>query len=315
MWSFGEVPPGTGHEVYVGFGSLDSPGVVPVTFTPGFDASRSADKTEFSAPGIQILTITVTPREATEQFGILIFADENDLVNPVITSPTSGDGIELRQEGHQLVISPAGLALNTTWTITVTIQVTPKVPEVEYLPFVGIGWREPVASGTASGNSFSLPVADMGTWTVNAEGDYVWNWSASLDLGGSVNLMASRGHTPPTLTSAGVFPPSDPPKTDFTFEATYTRDYHPSYVRVYIDGSAQDMGYVSGNYPDGALFSYTTTLSAGPHTYYFEASDISGLTARFPETGSTVVLHAGALACQCQEGATAQRAGCYSGHK
>ena len=102
------------------------------TFTPGFDAARSADKTEFSELGTQTLTITLTLREGTEQFGIVIHADENDLVNPMITSPTNGDGIELKREGHSLHIDPKGLALNTTWTITVTIQVTPKVPEVEY---------------------------------------------------------------------------------------------------------------------------------------------------------------------------------------
>jgi len=180
VWSFGDVPPGTHRGAYVGFGSLDSPGVAPVTFTPGFDCSRFADKTEFSEPGTQTLTITLTPRERTERFEVLINAGENDQVNPVITSPTSGDGIELRQEGHQLSISLAGLALNTTWTTTVTIQVTPKVPEVEYLPYIAIGWKEPLASGTASGNSVSLPVTDMGAWTWSVEGSYEWGWTDEL---------------------------------------------------------------------------------------------------------------------------------------
>ena len=196
VWSFGDVPPGTNSVAYVGCRGLDIPtptpkegprpiggtsaSVVPVTFTPGFDASCSADKTEFSAPGTQTLTITLTPREGTERFDVLIDAVENDLVNPVITSPTSGDGIELRQEGHQLSISPTGLALNATWTTTVTIRVTPKVPEVEYLPYISVGWREPLASGTASGNSLSLPVADMGTWTWSDEGNYEWDWTDEL---------------------------------------------------------------------------------------------------------------------------------------
>ena len=180
VWSFGDVPPETRSAAYVGFGSLDSPGVAPVTFTPGFDASRSADKTEFSAPGTQALTITVTPREGTKRFGIVIHADENNLVNPVITSPTSGDGIELKREGHLLHIEPTGLALDTSWTITVTIQVTPKVPEVEFMPYVCIGRSEPLASGTASGNSISLRVTDMGTWTLSTEGSYEWNWADEL---------------------------------------------------------------------------------------------------------------------------------------
>ena len=180
VWSFGDVPAGTTSNAYVGFGSLDSPDAAPVTFAPGFDASHSADKTEFSAPGTQTLTVTVTPREGIERFGIVIHADENDLVNPVIISPTSGDGIELKREGHSLHIDPTGLALNTTWAITVTIQVTPKVAEVEYMPYVGIGWRETFASGTASGNSVSLRVTDMGTWTWSTEGSYEWDWTDEL---------------------------------------------------------------------------------------------------------------------------------------
>lgn len=192
VWSFGDVPPGTNSVAYVGSSSptptpKEGPrpigpvgAVVPVTFTPGFDASRSADNTEFSAPGTQTLTITLTPREGTERFYVFIDAPENELVNPVITSPTSGDGIELRQEGHQLLISPAGLALNATWSTTVTILVTPKVPEVEYIPVVSIFWKETIASGTTSGNSFSFPVTDMGTWTVSAEGSYEWDWTDEL---------------------------------------------------------------------------------------------------------------------------------------
>ena len=180
VWSFVDIPLGTSRQAYAGFSSLHSTDIVPVTFTPGFDASRHADKTEFSAQGTQTLTIAVTPREAIEQFNIIIFADESELVNPVITSPTNGDGIELRQKGHQLHINSEALELNTTWTITVNIQVTPKVPEVEYIPYVGIGWREPLASGTASGNSLSLPVADMGTWTWSTEGSYEWDWTNEL---------------------------------------------------------------------------------------------------------------------------------------
>ena len=291
--SFGDVPPGTNSVAYVGFGSLDSPDVAPVTFAPGFDASRSADKTEFSAPGTQTLTITVTPREGTERFGIVIHADENDLVNPLITSPTSGDGIELKREGHSLHINPTGLALNTTWTITVIIRVTPKVPEVEYMPYVGIGRSETLASGTASGDSVSLPVTDMGTWTWSVEGGYEWDWTAHEVPGYNV-AFSQRANSPPTLTSGGVSPPSGTLKTDFTFEVTY-RDtdrgegrFVPSYVRVYLDGSAHDMGYIGftgQGYADGALFSHKTTLSPGQHTYYFEASD-GFFTARFPEDGT-----------------------------
>ncbi|MFC1920365.1 hypothetical protein ACFLYQ_01420 [Chloroflexota bacterium] len=47
------------------------------------------------------------------------------------------------------------------------------------------------------------------------------------------------------------------------------------------------MNYARGGwYAEGAVFSHTTMVSPGKHTYYFEASDIFGLTTRFPETGT-----------------------------
>ncbi|MFC1860633.1 hypothetical protein ACFLYC_03605, partial [Chloroflexota bacterium] len=164
--------------------SLHDSNPVPVTFTPGFDASRSVDKTEFSETGTQSLTISLTPREIAEGFSILIQTEENEIVSPVITSPTSGDGIYLMPDGHSLHIDPTDLELNTTWTIDVTIQVTPKVPEVSFLPYALIGQQGMVASGSDSGNSLSHPVGDpsdgVGDWTWRAEGLYEWEWDESL---------------------------------------------------------------------------------------------------------------------------------------
>jgi len=45
------------------------------------------------------------------------------------------------------------------------------------------------------------------------------------------------------------------------------------------------VGFKGQGYADGAVFSHKTTLSAGQHTYYFEASD-GFFTARFPEDGT-----------------------------
>ena len=181
-WSFGDVPEQSSAGVWVD--SLHDSNPVPVTFTPGFDASRSVDKTEFSETGTQSLTITLTPREVTEGFTVLIQAEENEIVNPVITSPTSGDGIYLTPDGHSLHIDSIGLELNTTWTINIAIQVIPKVPEVTFVPYVLIGQRGMVASGSESGNSFSYPVGDpsdgVGDWTWRAEGLCEWEWNESL---------------------------------------------------------------------------------------------------------------------------------------
>jgi hypothetical protein len=179
-WSFGDVPEWSGADTWVDL--LSNP--VPVTFAPGFDASRSVDKTEFWGPGTQTLTIALTPREVTEGFNILVQAFEDDVVNTVITSPTSGEGVLLGQEGHSLHIDPTGLALNIPWTVTVTIQVTPKVPKVVFMPYVLVGWGETVAFGTTRGSSVSHPVGnpfnEVGTWTWSVEGSYQWDWKEDV---------------------------------------------------------------------------------------------------------------------------------------
>jgi len=221
---------------------------------------------------------------------------ENDLVDPVIISRSGGESVYITADGHYSDEGIGGFGipveLNTPVTITVTIQVTPKVPRVEFKPYVAVKPclpRPPDASGTTIGSSFSY-TNEAGTWTVSAEGNYVWNWAAEEVPGYDVAFF-QRTNSPPTLTSGGVSPPSGTPATPFTLQVTYrdtdraTRTFVPSYIRVYIDGSARDMGYVSGKYADGAVFSHKTTLSAGQHTYYFEASG-GFFTARFPEDGT-----------------------------
>lgn len=277
----------------VGFMSGDR---FPFKFTPGFDASRSADKTVFTGPDTQILTITMTPREEVEKLRGLevvvhtISPGKENVEDAVITpiSPTSGEHIELSPNGHDLGIRQIPLELKTPWSITLTIQVTPRVSEVEYMPFIALIWSGPpkgASSGTGRGSSISY-TNEAGTWAVSADGNYIWNWIAGSP-GYSVGFHP-RANIPPTLTSGKVSLTSDTPRMPFTFEITYEdADGDPaSYVRVYVDGSPYDMGWVSGDdYRDGMRFTYPTTLGGGQHSYYFEASDGS-MTARFPEEGT-----------------------------
>jgi len=180
-WSFGDVPEESKAGAGMGFASPDP---CPATFTPGFDASRSADITEFTAPGTQTLTITLTPRNVAEGFHIRVAAWEDDLVKPVITSPVSGDGINLDPDGHWLDMLPTALEVGTTYTYNVTIEVTPKVPKVQFMPSVTIDWSEKIASGTERGSSVSCPAGDpVGTWTWSADGDYIWYWWDNVGRG------------------------------------------------------------------------------------------------------------------------------------
>ena len=180
-WNYRDIPERASAGTFIGSPTE----IVPVTFTPGFDAFRSVDKVEFQEDGIQTVTIRLTPRETAEGFRILVQAEENDTVDPVITSPASGEGVNLSPDGHSLHIDELPeLELDKEWTITVTIKVSPKVSGLRYTPYVLIERQETVASGTTSGGTVSKPVGDpedgAGTWTWHAGGGYEWHWEEQL---------------------------------------------------------------------------------------------------------------------------------------
>ncbi|GAH84846.1 unnamed protein product, partial [marine sediment metagenome] len=199
-WSFADLVEEHKHtgwstSVYVGFQRS------PTKFTPGFDASRSLDKTVFTAPDTQTVTVTVTPREEwIESVSIYVHTFENDLVDSVIISisPTSGGVTKLTPEGYRSGVHNVPVELNTPLTITYTIRVTPKVPKVEHMPHISVTPHRlgefkrlvdiapappqpgsvPDGGGTGGrtrGSSFSY-TNEAGTWTVSAEGNYFWGW-------------------------------------------------------------------------------------------------------------------------------------------
>jgi hypothetical protein len=185
-WSFGYIPEGTEAGAWVDSGrssGLDSVGSVsiPVTFTPGFDASRSADKTKFSAPGIQTLAITITPQKTIQEFNIYVHVMENENADLVIISPVGDNATRLSSDRHSLNVKLTGLGLNVGHTTIVTIQVTPKASEVTFMPLVNIMESDKnLASGSDIGRSFSHPVGEpgdnVGTWTWYAQNDCLWQW-------------------------------------------------------------------------------------------------------------------------------------------
>jgi hypothetical protein len=156
----------------------------PVSFTPGFNASRSADATHFTSAGTQTLTITVTPQQALPNLGIDVNVGEDENVTPTIISPTTDEanGIWL-WEGQKLNIqipNLPGTPPYPTYTYEVVIQVVPKVPDVEFMPSVSIGWGENTSSIGDSGTSFAHTIADLGTWTWSTADSYVWEWGENL---------------------------------------------------------------------------------------------------------------------------------------
>jgi hypothetical protein len=122
--------------------------------------------------------------------------------------------------------------------------------------------------------------ATVGTVSISSDGSYMAAGSGDC----RVYLF---GNTSPALTSGSVSPASDVSTATFTFEVTYKDNDgdSPSYVKVYIDNVGYPMSYVSGTYTSGAVYRYSTKLSRGTHTYYFEASD-NVYTVRLPTSGA-----------------------------
>lgn len=287
-WYFGDLEEEHKHtgwatDVLVGYINQAS-----VQFTPGLDVSRSFNRTIFTNPDTQTITVTVTSRDnRIDSVEVFVHTDENDLVDPVIISHSGGEDAQLTPDGRRSGIK---LPVKTDETVstTVTIQVVPKVHEVEYKPHVGFkpNWRAEAYTGTSFGSSVSYS-NDAGKWTVSAEGNYVWEWGANKVPEYGVTLR-KISNVAPILSSASVSPFSGNLKTNFNFEVRYTDDSPPSYVRIYLDNVSYEMNYVRGaerGYDSGAVFNYSTTLSPGEHEYYFEASD-GYSTTRLPKKGS-----------------------------
>ncbi|HID86335.1 MAG TPA: SpoIID/LytB domain-containing protein, partial [Anaerolineae bacterium] len=88
----------------------------------------------------------------------------------------------------------------------------------------------------------------------------------------------------PTLSDGGVTPMEGHTATSFTFQVTY-RDPDgdpPTVADLYLDGRAHAMHRVEGDHRTGVRYVYTTTLSAGEHTYSFHFGDGHNPVVRTP---------------------------------
>ena len=96
-------------------------------------------------------------------------------------------------------------------------------------------------------------------------------------------------NNPPTLSNGYVTPSSGDTSTTFSYYVTYSDPEGdvPTTKYVYVDdGSPYTMTKISGDYVSGAVFRYSTTLSAGSHNYYFYFDDGHGHTVRLPTSGT-----------------------------
>ena len=132
---------------------------------------------------------------------------------------------------------------------------------------------------------------DVGNYThyFNASDGYdiVIYPSVGFLIGPNVTMLLNQ---PPQLLNGSVLPSSGDASTVFMFKITYMDPDNDSPYEIYvvIDGFNYSMNKTNPadtNYTDGIEYVYATTLSVGPHTYYFTTSD--GITIdRFPAAGT-----------------------------
>ena len=164
---------------------------VPTSFTPGFNVSVSVDRVEFlQSEGEhqeQTLTITVQKVDPDAYFILVVSSDvtlfpflpvdEGDLVEAVMIPPFPEWTDFVFPGGTGFIMDTMHLPAGDPVTYVLSIEVTPKVPSVEYKPAVLLFSQDEYPEHQSySGNSHSFEVDSLGTWTWNAEGQYDWQW-------------------------------------------------------------------------------------------------------------------------------------------
>ena len=194
-WFFGDVPEVpeqsslslTSPEAY-----FDPEGSFGAPFTPGFDASISVDKSNFSEPDAQVVTLTIVPRQKLENLSFIFHLSGGyyrDAADAVITSLDPGE--HRGPAGERILVSPdrkdidvapdLPLTINEPYSFTMTLRVDPSQPNITYKPYTAIAWIPGVSSdrdtrGTILGNMLTVPVENVGIWTWTANGEYLWEW-------------------------------------------------------------------------------------------------------------------------------------------
>lgn len=123
-------------------------------------------------------------------------------------------------------------------------------------------------------NPVNKPRAKLSIWLNQSTGSYGELWIDEIQATNEASGSA------PTLTAAGVDLASGDITTDFTFDVTYTDadNEAPFAMELVLDGVIHAMEPVDPGdttYTDGKLYTYTTKLPAGEHSYYFHTTDTS----------------------------------------
>jgi hypothetical protein len=190
-WFFGNVPEEPLREVYMSEGYIESADGIP--FTPGFDASISIDKTTFSTPDKQTITITIIPRVPMTFPGITVHTQGGPNGNsaeaniadilPGDHKGLKGEIVSVSPDGKNLFVNNMQLVVNQPYSFSFSVNVQPGGSGINYQPYVSISWcprvlppDDALGNGKKQGSMFAVTIDRVGTWTWTANGEYQIEW-------------------------------------------------------------------------------------------------------------------------------------------
>jgi len=285
-WGFADLSEGEPGTVFVH--PTNPADEVLGSFTPGFNVSVSVDRVQFSqleGTQTQTLTITVEKVDPEARVTLLVVTDESliplapvdkgDLVEAVI--PSSYEFPEWTDfvfpGGTGFVMDTMHMEPDETRVIEIPIEVTPKVPRVEYKPAVNVGSKDLYPErGSHFGSFHSFEVDSLGTWTWSAEGEYDWRWE-HREGGGQVVFPGISSAIEDFAVEHMFIDFDQRPKLDeivgkanFHLKEDATYDLDADDVTVSIDGV--DITIPAGSFKkkgqSGERYIYETTEGAKP---------------------------------------------------
>jgi hypothetical protein len=230
----------------------------------------------------------------------VVYINVSDSVNPIttvsilVTFHQLNDPVEI----SQTIPDQIKLETDVNWNLDLTdYRYDPDPDEIFSWWVTGLNSNHLTVTGengSAEVLSFQIVGDDKGGATPKTITDDITMWVK--DNGGATDSQAlqikiSSVNTAPALSSKTFTPSTGDTNTPFTFRAKYkdldgSKGDEPAYVKVVIDGTEYDMTKVNAtddDYSEGVVYTYTSTLSAGIHNYYFSCSD-SALSGRLPFT-------------------------------
>lgn len=191
-WFFGEVAEEPVRDVYASEAYIESAAGYSTPFTPEFDAAITFDKTDFSKPDTQQVTITITPRGEMKFANITVHTipEQGDAYVMVSDIPpgehrgSKGEVISVSSDGMNLFVSDFPVRKDQPYEFTFSLRVDSQGRKIKYAPWISIGCGSSTPdfkldSGIDKGSALSFSMENAGTWTWSAAGDYTWDWRGS----------------------------------------------------------------------------------------------------------------------------------------